>query len=83
MTDTYDNESYIEKCRACGAENRFEKFRELNERQYLDIGDGYIDIDSDDTDVVGEWKYACLVCANESDDLEDLLEEIEEDDDEF
>jgi hypothetical protein len=85
MNETYDNENYTENCRSCGTANLFYKEREIFERQHLNIGDGYVDIDSEDIDGHSEWKFYCGACGTSSDDLEDLLEEkdLDEEDEEF
>lgn len=82
MTDVYDNSSYTNKCRSCGAIDSFYREREYIEKEILSIGDGYIDTEDSDMHVQDEWIYYCDHCGSGNTDLEDLLEEINDEDDE-
>lgn len=83
MTDSYDHSSYNIKCRRCGTENMFYREREHIEKEILNIGDGFVDIEDSDLHPQDEWHYYCDNCGNGADELEDLLEEINEEDEDF
>lgn len=81
MHEDYDSDNYTNVCK-CGVPDLFSRYKEVHEKEILSIGGGFIDVEDSDLHTISEWIYTCESCGRESDDLEDLLEEIPDEEDE-
>lgn len=76
----YDEERFEPTCSNCGGSD-FKRERVVSEVDILNLRDGIAESVDHDMHVQNEWTIECDRCGNSSDELEDLLSEIQEDED--
>lgn len=68
---------YLHECNQCSA-NNFKRYREIEEVDYLFVGEYRIETDTSDLNVIGDWIFECINCGNHGPDIESLLKDSED-----